>query len=385
MRLITAFIIVVTGLLLTHCEAPAPNGASADAIEVLEATRSKMLNTPTHHYRFASFWDNRFASSTYTETMNITYSWLPDSDLGFGFYAAGKDAGILYDGKDKLKIDHIKRKVIRTTAADINKDPANFANLMCFHGDPKALPEAAALDRITDTVIAGKPMFVYAINLSTPSAGTSNVTTREYYLDPALQVVDRIRKISHTGSDTTQVIDYVFSDYVFSEEYHEFGADDRTKSLAYREVSKADDKKERRSGLIRPGAQLHRADYTDIEGKQQLLYGKAGKKTVVMFGFIGCGNCEHAFREMKKKDFAIRSDVDLVYSSPVDEASRLRGYLSKKAFPFKGFGKESRMNDNFKAAGFPTFVLIDEAGGVEQVIGGYDEAVSDILFASGRN
>lgn len=375
--------LAATALLLPRCAAPNPDGAPTDAIALLEATRSKMLTTPTHSYHYTSFWDNRFARSTYADTMDITYSYLPDSELGFGFLAAGSDADILYDGKDKLEIDHIKRKVIRTTAAEIGKDSAYFAHLMCFHGDPKALPEAAALDRITDTIIAGKPLFVYSMTNYTPSVGNPNkdvVATREYYLDPERQVVDRIRNISHVERDTSQIIDYFFNDYVFSEEYHAFGAADRTKSLAYREVNKADDKKERLSGLIRPGAQLHRADYTDIGGKEQLIYGKAGIKAVVMFGFIGCGNCEYAFREMKKKKFAVRSDVDLVYSSPVDEAAALESYLKRKEFPFTGFGKRSRMNDNFKTAGFPTFVLINEQGGVERVIGGYDEEVAEMLF-----
>jgi thioredoxin-related protein len=254
---------------------------------------------------------------------------------------------------------------------------------MCFHGDPKALPEPALIDHITDTIIGGKKLYAYSITTYTPSAENPDkglVSTRVYYLDPERQVVDRIRNISHAGQDTSQVIDYFFSDYSFADDYHAFGASDRTKSLAYREISKADDKKERQSGLIRPGAQLHRADYTDINDKEQLIYDKVGKKTVVMFGFIGCGACAHALGEMKKKKFAVKGGIDLVYSSPIDESSTLQNYLKKKYFPFISFGKDSRMNDNFKVAGFPTFVLIDEQGGVERVIGGYDDVVAGILF-----
>ena len=64
---------------------------------------------------------------------------------------------------------------------------------------------------------------------------------------------------------------------------------------------------------------------------------------------------------------------------------RLIGFLvinlfKKKAFPFVGFGKESLMNENFKVASFPTFVLINEDGGVERVIGGYDQEVVELLF-----
>lgn len=378
MKFTTVLLLAATGLSLISCEATDADGSPTDAASVLEATRSKLLETPTHQYRFKSFWDNRFASSTYADAMEITYSYLPESELGFGFFAEGTESAILYDGKDKLEIDHIKRQVVRTTATEIGKDSTYFAKLMCFHGDPKTLPSLAEVDRITDTVIAGKSLYAYTTTAA--KSGNNTVTTRVYYVDPDQQVVDRISYISHVGRDTSQIIDYFFSGYVFSDQYHTFGAADRGKSLAYREISDADEEQESRSGLIRPGAQLHRADYVDIDGKEQLIYGKAGKKTVVMFGFIGCGNCEQAFREMKKKKFAVRSDVDLVYSSPIDAADKLRPYLGKKEFPFIGFGKESRMNDNFKAAEFPTFVLIDEQGGVEKVLGGYDGEVDNLLF-----
>lgn len=381
MKFTTVLILAVTGLLLLGCETTGADGSTTDAASVLEATRSKLLTIPTHKYHFKSFWDNRFASSTYADSMDIVYSYLPDSELGFGFHAEGTESAILYDGKDKLEINHIKRLVVRTTAIEIGKDSTYFAHLMCFHGDPKTLPKLADFDRITDTVIAGKSLYAYSTT-GRPSdkPGTSTVTTRVYYLDPDQKLVDRSSLISHIGRDTSQIIDYFFSDYAFSDRPYAFGAEDRGKSLAYREISDAAEEQESRSGLIRPGAQLHRADYIGIDGKEQLIYGKAGKKTVVMFGFIGCGNCEQAFREMKKKKFAVRSDVDLVYSSPIDAGDKIQPYLGKKEFPFIGFGKESRMNDNFKAAEFPTFVLINEQGGVEKVLGGYDREVDNMLF-----
>lgn len=375
--------LAATSLIISCCAAPGTDGASADALAVLEATRSKMLETPTHHYRFRSFWDNRFAASTYQDSMDITYSYLPESDLGFGFHAAGLKYEILYDGKDKLMINHTKRKIIRTTAAEIGKDSAYFQHSMSFHCDPKALPEFDALTLFSDTLISGKKTYLYAITTYSPSSEDSTkdiVSTTEYYLNPKLELVDRMRTITHIERDTIQTIEFVFTGYAFGDEAYTFGESDREKSLGYREISKADDKKERLAGLVRPGEQLHRADYTDINDKEQLLYGKAGTKTLVMFSFIGCGGCEYALREMKKKDFAVRDGIALMYSSPVNEASTLPTYFKKKEFPFVGFGKESLMNENFNVASFPTFVLINEDGGVARVMGGYDQEVADVLF-----
>lgn len=383
MKPIYIFALALMMVFFFSCEGSNGTEASNDAATVLEATRSKMLTTPTHHYRFTSFWDNRFASSTWADSMDITYSYLPESDLGFGFFAEGTGADALYDGKDYLLIDHTKRKVVRTTAAEINKDSSYFKYAMSFHGDPKALPEFSAVSKFVDTLVGGKELFLYTISNSTPVAGApgkSTVSTREYYIDPGLHVVDRIRNSSHVGRDTSQIIDYFFTGYAFSDARHAFGASDREQSLAYREISEADDDEERLAGLVKPGAQLNRADYPDINGEEQMLYGKAGKKTVVMFSFVGCGACEYALREMKKKDFAVRDGVELMYSSPVDKSTALPRYLKKKAFPFVAFGKESLMNENFHAAAFPTFVLINEGGGVERVMGGYDQEVEEILF-----
>ncbi len=303
-------LLAITILLFTHCEAPNSSDLDSDAISVLEATRSKILTTPTHHYRFTSFWDNRFSSSTYEESMEITYSWLPESDLGFGYQVLGGNIDLLYDGKEELKIDHVKRKVVRVTAAEIARDADYFANKLCFRGDPKALPERAEIDRVSDTIIHGKSLYAYSV--FTKAQETNLVSSWVYFLDPEQKVVDRIRNISHAGRDTSQIIDYYFSDYAFADEPHVFGEADRTKSLAYREVNKVDDKKERNSGLIRPGAQLFRADYTSIDGEEQLIYGESDKKTVLMFGFIGCGQCAYALREMKKKSFAVKSGINLV-------------------------------------------------------------------------
>ncbi|SEP59505.1 thioredoxin fold domain-containing protein [Neolewinella agarilytica] len=368
----------ITLLLLTTCEAPNVTGGDSDALSVLEETRSKMLTTPTHQYRFRSFWDNRFASSTYEESMEVTYSWLPESQQGFGYHVTGGNTDLLYDGQDELKIDHVKRKVVRVSATEIATRTDYFTSKLCFRADPKALPEVAAIDRSVDTIIGGKNQYAYFVSTEAPAK--SQVSSWVYYLDPKQKVVDRIQIVSHVGRDTSQLIDYFFSDYVFSDDQHAFGASDRPGSLAYREVNRAEDKKERNSGLIRPGAQLYRADYTSIEGEEKLIYGESAQKTVVMFGFIGCSGCALAMREMKKKSFAVKKGINLFYSSPVDNATKLRTYLKQKEFPFTSFGKESLMNDNFRVAGFPTFVLIDGVGRVERVIGGYDTEVETMLF-----
>jgi hypothetical protein len=383
MKPIYVYLFVLTTLLLAGCENAKQADTSTDAKAALEATRDKLHNLATHSYRYVSFWDNRFASSTYSDSARVRYSYLPDSQFGFGFHTIDESFETLYDGQDKLAIDHEKRKVVRLTAGEIGQDSAYFDNLMAFHNAPKALPALSAFRYVADTMIAGDRLFVYAITSFNPTDYDSSKlvnTTREYFIHPERQEVTRIRKSTHIDYDTVQIIDYSFSAYTFSDEPHVFGPNDRQRSLGYRELSEAADDEERLSGLVKSGDQLNRSDYPDINGTTQDLYGKPGQETIVMFSFIGCGGCEYAMREMKKKEFALRDGVRLVYSSPVDQPEALEKYFNKKEFPFEGFGKDSRMNDNFKVAAFPTFVQINAEGRVEQVIGGYDQEVEDIIF-----
>jgi len=383
MKAITFFLVAAPGVLLTCCVGPGTDENSTDLTSVLEATRSKMLTVPTHRYFVDMYWDNRFASSTNRDTAAITYGKLADSELGFGLYVVKKNKEILYDGEDRLDIDHVKRKVVRTTAADIGRPTDYLDNLTFFHNDPKDLPAAEELTRISDTVINGKREYLYAVtgfNPTTYDAGKQVNTTRQYFVDPEGKVVTRIRKSTHIENDTVQIIDYFFSDFTFTEEVFDFNMVDVPPPTDYRELTDAENDKERLAGLVKAGDQLFRSDYTDVNNEEQFLYGKAHGKTVVMFSFIGCGGCEYALREMKKKNFALKDGIDLVYSSPVDASSTLPAYLKKKGFPFVGFGKESLMNENFKVASFPTFVVINEQGRVERVIGGYDEEAEDVLF-----
>jgi len=172
-----------------------------------------------------------------------------------------------------------------------------------------------------------------------------------------------------------RTVDVSFKDHDYRTTPHSFTTADRPSTSLYLELSPEEVARKKQSRLITVGERLTRADYIDLDGKERLLYGEAGKESVVMFGFIGCGLCASALRKMAANDHYVRPGLTMYYSSPVDEALKLRPYIEGKALPYPSFGKESHMNDNFGVAAFPTFVFIDEQGVVEAVFGGYDEEV----------
>ena len=132
--------------------------------------------------------------------------------------------------------------------------------------------------------------------------------------------------------------------------------------------------------LIQGGQKIPTQTYTDIAGKAIPLYGTPNQQTLIMFSFIGCAGCEVAMRKMKQKNYALKENIQLYYSSPQDSTAALLAYLQKKEFPFTGFAEESLMQEDFEVIMFPTFALIDSEGIVQKVAMGYNEEIESLLF-----
>lgn len=132
---------------------------------------------------------------------------------------------------------------------------------------------------------------------------------------------------------------------------------------------------------LQVGSKLSNAVFIDMHGNESNIYGKQGKRTVVMSSFIGCGGCEYAMKKMKENNYNVKEDVDFVYYSFKDESTAINTYLKKKGFKGLGFGKESNMNEQLRAHAFPTFYIIDENGIVTDIYEGYGEELEAQIIA----
>lgn len=99
-----------------------------------------------------------------------------------------------------------------------------------------------------------------------------------------------------------------------------------------------------------------------------------------MFSFMGCAPCETALKDFRDAGYTFNKDINFYYSSFQNPGKTLKRYLQKKGFPNTGFGRESKMIDDFSLYHSPSFVLFDSSGVVQKVIEGYDDEVKKILF-----
>lgn len=353
--------------------------------EVLSAAIHKINEHQAFRYKYISHWDTRANESTFADSAQIIYSKLDSSYHGFGFYVNNYKWELLFDGINYYEIRHPDEMIVRHDTSEIKTDSSYFAHSMFFFASPFELKSVPLFNYVRDTVINNQHYYIY-INITEQSSVEDTTQTvrieRHYYIDSDAALTRRIQNITLIDQDTAQIIEYRFDNIHFDELAYNFANIEYGAALQYREIGIHELDNEQYLQQITKGDRLNKRSYKDFNGQNIPLYGDANTQTLIMFSFIGCGGCEYAMREMKKKNYNIRPGLKLYYSSPYDKAATLLSYLKRKEFPFTAFAKESQMNEDFSVVAFPTFVLIDTEGVVTKVLSGYNEELQQIIFGS---
>lgn len=353
------------------------------AEETLLLATAKIEASAMLGYKYVANWDTRINASTFIDSTTIIYFKASDSHHGYGFYADGGDTEFIYDGFHYRTIMHADQTVINEDPNEVAQDSAYFADKLFFAYSPLDLLAVKLGKTAQDTLIDGQLHYIFSKAEERPSYVDETKKVRSeyaYFIDAATSLLKQIKNTTIIAGDTAQVIDYHFTDYTFQKTPYELSEVVWKRSKGYQEISSVDYEEERHLAQIAPGDQLEATTYTSIDGEPQVLFGDPSKKSLIMFSFIGCTGCELALQELSKRDYEIRDSIQLFYSSPQNHGEALKSYLAKHEFPFTAFGSASGVQQDFLVYTFPTFVLVNAAGGVEQVITGYDESVEALLY-----
>ena len=203
------------------------------------------------------------------------------------------------------------------------------------------------------------------------------VNTLEYYINDTSFNVDMIRTVTVIDGDTAQIIEHSFDLYEYLADTIDLINQFQIDYGEYPTVSAEDVYNDLSKSEIQVNEKLDKTTFLSLEGEEVDI---SQGTCVLMFSFIGCGGCEYAMKEMSKRDFEFRDDIEVYYASHVDKESVLRSYLDKKGFPGQAFGKESLINEEFGAWTFPTFFVISPEGHIERVFHGYSKELEALLF-----
>lgn len=351
------------------------------SINILHKTKEKIKNHTLMTYNYESFWDNRFNDSEFRDTSYLELERSDKNLHGLLFYFSDTTHIDYFDGEVHKSIDHKESRIINDDREEFSIDSTYFLNMMFLMAQPTHFLDIDSTYEKRNSKIRDRNALVYSTSKESESDSDKLNFVTEYGIDKQSNKPWFIKTISIKNKDTTQVITHYFQDIKFSNKSIDFeNIRDYALEFGYIEMTSQQFMANTEEDQVQTGTKLMKSKYENIFEEETSIFGRNGKRTVLMFSFIGCGGCEYAMKEMKKKKFDFKEDVDFYYSSPLDKSTVLRTYLSNKGFDGIGFGEESKMNENFKAFRYPTFFILDSIGTVTDIYHGYRNGFENEIF-----
>lgn len=370
--LLALVFVIIIGLSCTEKE-PSSN--------ILDMTKEKITNNRLATYNYESFWDNRFNDSEFRDTNYIELERSKENLHGLVFHISDSSYVDFFDGVNQREVDHSKGIVINHDSEKIALDSTYFMFRMNLMAKPSHFLDIDSTYASKDSIIEGKEVVIFTSFKEEDYDSEIFKTVSSYMIDKSSYKPWMIKTTTIKEKDTSQVLTHYFQNLKFSNNSIDFSKlQSHVQELGYAEITSNQMQAEYQEKQIQIGSKVPIDNYENILGEETKICGRSGKRTVLMFSFIGCGGCKYAMKEMKKKNFEYNEDIDFYYSSPVDKNAALEEYLSKQGFDGIGFGKESKMNESFNAYSFPTFFIIDSSGTLTNVYHGYSDGFEDEIF-----
>lgn len=356
-------------------------GVQPSHSDILNQAKQKIKDNKHASYTYESIWNNKYNDSEFRDTNYIELEQSNNNRHGLVYYTSSKSRVDFFDGSTQKEIDHKRERIINHDADVIASDSTYFTYRMNLMAQPTHFLKIDSTYKSKDSIIEGNSVVIYSTFEDEVYESKKIRKISSYVIDKNTSEPWIIKTTGIMEKDTTQILTHYFQDISLSNKSIDFDKVQQfVPELGYAEITPTDMMNEMAGKQIHIGAKIQKNKYENMLEEETTLFGRPGKKTVLMLSFIGCGGCEYAMKEMKKKNFEFKDDIDFYYSSPSDKSAILKTYLPKKGFEGIGFGKESNMNETFNAFSFPTFFVIDSSGTIADVYHGYRDGFEDVIF-----
>lgn len=358
-------------------------GTAVTSESILDEAKGRLANSSVISYSYRSETNNLFNETKYVDSAEIEFYRISDSQHGFGLHVTANQEEYVYDGYHFENLKHEEEVTVIFDSLEVAGDSSYFSQFSFFATHPMLLLDDQDFNQIRDTFLPGQPCFVYINENQQKSHSDSTKIVKylkSFFIEKKTKTITRVQDVVIRAGDTLQIIDHFFLAYTFSDVEVEFPKTFMKTALDYTRINAADEDEGYTYIPIQEGAHLTQSQYVDMEGRVVDIFGKNNKSCLIMFSFIGCAPCEMALKDFKEAGYAFNKDINFYYSSFQNPGETLKRYLYKKGFPNTGFGKESKMIEDFSLYHSPSFVFFDSNGMVQKVIEGYDERVKATLL-----
>lgn len=348
------FLFLSISLFITSC--------SQNPEELLNQAQSDILNYKTINYNVQAYYPNP-AGKIDTIITSASFVQNNNSVMGYDFILMNEVYdNINIEGVFK-SVNHRTKKVELFPNQELQKAKSYIERMNVIRYSPITLLKQTEWEFLKDSTMEDKQLKdYYKVVNDTIIDGNEIYTEEHIFINSNSKLLEQWERRNYFKGNLSQVIVYKYSDYkldnadtplsyVFPSEYP---------SILYgQEDSRI---------ILKEGTKAPFFLSTDLQNKTLNLEDYRGKRILLNFSSIGCGNSHEALEYINQENIQISDNLSLFYLSIWDKKEDVVDYFNKVNTPFLVIPNAEKLADTYGVSSTPTFFLIDDKGIIEKVI-----------------
>ncbi|WP_258099871.1 TlpA family protein disulfide reductase [Marinoscillum pacificum] len=334
--------------------------------ELLSITRDKYNSSNYISLTATSYWPDMLGI---VDTTLYKMEFINDGSpyLGYGFVIKKRKADVVYLDGMFQRFEHIKTALKSYDSASLATNNTPLTKSTVIQYNPLTLLEMD-WNFSMDSLLENKKMMVYeSLERDTVYEGLKVKVFFKLYINPASNQVAQFERLAYQDGNLGQKMVWTYRNSQFDNEKTALHYDLPESYVSITdsgyELMKVGDKAPDFKGITLAGDSISLSQYL-------------GKKILVDISVINCGYCKEALEYINQSKNIIEN-IETVYINPEDDIDRMRLYKRQVAIPFPVIAGREDLGRAFGVNGYPTFIVINEEGIIEQVQQGYTKEFLD--------
>lgn len=341
-------------------------------IDLLESAKTQISESNYIRYTETAFYPIPDSDLTNEFVYETEFLYNPKDSLGYHFIQKKDSIDKVYKD-DQLRIVNHKMAINRHYLPKHFKNQKQF--LMSVEGSfrnnwspMKLLKENWAY--VKDTIIDNNTLKNYFRIERERVIGEIQIRTEQHIFINQKALIEKFERRNYNNGKLSQRVKINFSDYQLEKNKATI---EYTPPTGYISMF----------GSGKPIIELKVGDkapnFTGMTTKGETVNSKDlfGKKTLLNFSVIACGNCKQTLDYINKDDFQLTDNVSYVYINPEDDKSRMEIYQKRTQVPFPIIASAEKIAKDYGVNSYPKFFLVNEKGIIEKIVRGFDQEFLD--------
>lgn len=340
--------------------------------DLLESAKNKAKENNYISFTETAFYpipDSELVNTLITKT-EILYN--QNNSLGYNFIQKRANTETIYY-KNQLQIVNHESSTNRFYLPKHFKNQKHFLNSVknSFRNNWSPLTLLKKKwEFVKDTIIDNKSLKNYFRIENEREYNGMKIKTEQHIFINSEALLEKFERRNYNDGKLSQRVRVNFSDYLFINKKESLEYKTHSNYVSFFGLKKPI--KNLKVGNIAPTFNGITMKGDSISNRKFL-----GKKILLNFSVISCGNCKMTLDYINQKDYKLTDKVSFLYINPEDNQTRMEKYMKNINIPFPIIASAKDIAKNYGVNSFPRFVLINEKGVIEKIVKGYSKEFLD--------